>query len=200
MGYTQGVALGWFDSHLWCSKPSCGLSEPGWVYSFDETPPGDAEDAKFYKDEMRLKMGATAPTPVPDGRTNLALDGFDLPRAGEGSTKVARRAALIPDHRNDENLVVAQVHLAMIRFHNRVVDQIASSTPSTDLFEKARELVVKHYQWMIKIDFLPRLVDPEIVSDVFANGWKFFEKDALPPTCRRCRSSSRWPPIGSATA
>ena len=142
--------------------------------------PGDAEDAKFYKDGMRLKMGATAPTPVPDGRTNLALDGFDLPRAGEGPTKVARRAALIPDHRNDENLVVAQVHLAMIRFHNRVVNHLAPNTPSADLFERAREQVVKHYQWMIRTDFLPRIVDAAIVDDVFASGRKFFEANTKP--------------------
>ena len=40
--------------------------------------------------------------------------------------------------------------------------------------------MVKHYQWMIRTDFLPRLVDPAIVSDVFANGRKFFEKDSTP--------------------
>ena len=164
--------------------------------------PANPDDSKFYSDGIRLKVSKTAASPdlLNPGTMLPPRDGYDLPRVGEGSTKLARRKSLIPDPRNDENLVVAQTHLAMIRFHNRVVDQIASSTPSTDLFEKARELVVKHYQWMIKIDFLPRLVDPEIVSDVFANGWKFFEKDALPPTCRRCRSSSRWPPIGSATA
>lgn len=142
--------------------------------------PDDAEDSKFYSDGIRIKMGTTAPTTFPDGGTNIPRDGFDLPRVGQGSSKQARRAALIPDHRNDENLIVAQTHLAMIRFHNRVVNQIAASTPSTDLFSRARELVVKHYQWMIKTDFLPRIVDAAIVQDVFTNGRKFFEKDAAP--------------------
>jgi hypothetical protein len=144
--------------------------------------PANAEDSKFYSDGIRLKMGQTASSPdlLNAGVTLAPRDGYDLPRVGEGSTKLARRKSLIPDPRNDENLIVAQTHLAMIRFHNRVVDQIASSTPSADLFEKARELVVKHYQWMIKTDFLPRLVDPSVISDVFANGRKFFEKDALP--------------------
>ncbi len=144
--------------------------------------PDDAEDARFYTDGIRIKMGTTAPTPVPDNRTNLPLDGFDLPRVGQGSAKLARRAALIPDHRNDENLAVAQTHLAMIRFHNRVVDHIAPSTPTADLFTRARGLVVKHYQWMVKTDFLPRLVDQAIVDDVFTNGRKFFEKDVVPET------------------
>ena len=144
--------------------------------------PADAEDSKFYSDGIRIKMGTTAPSPdlLNPGVTLGPRDGYDLPRVGQGSLKVERRVALIPDHRNDENLIVAQTHLALIRFHNRVVDQIAPSTPSADLFDKARELVVKHYQWMIRTDFLPRLVDPAIVSDVFANGRKFFEKDSTP--------------------
>ena len=144
--------------------------------------PTDADDSKFYSDGIRIKVGTTAPSPDPlnPGVTLGPRDGYDLPRVGQGSLKVERRAALIPDHRNDENLIVAQTHLAMIRFHNRVVDQIAAITPSADLFERARELVVKHYQWMIRTDFLPRLVDPAIVNDVFTNGRKFFEKDATP--------------------
>ena len=144
--------------------------------------PADAVDSKFYSDGIRIKMGTTAPSPdlLNAGVTLGPRDGYDLPRVGQGSLKVERRAALIPDHRNDENLIVAQTHLAMIRFHNRVVDKIAPTTPSADLFEKARELVVKHYQWMIRTDFLPRLVDPAIINDVFTNGRKFFEKDATP--------------------
>ncbi|UUZ73876.1 hypothetical protein LP415_13390 [Polaromonas sp. P1(28)-8] len=31
----------------------------------------------------------------------------------------------------------AQTHLAMIRFHNRVVNHIAPTTPSADLFKRA---------------------------------------------------------------
>jgi len=89
--------------------------------------------------------------------------------------------ALIPDERNDENLVVAQVHLAFIRFHNRVVEHLANSgTPSADLFTKARELVVKHYQWMLRTDFLRRFVDNAILDDVFTNGRKVFETNPLP--------------------
>ena len=47
-----------------------------------------------------------------------------------------------------------------MRFHNRVCDRLASGgTPSTMLFGNAREMVVKHYQWMLRSDFLPRIVD-----------------------------------------
>jgi hypothetical protein len=45
-------------------------------------------------------------------------------------------------------------------------------------FEAARESVVKHYQWMLRHDYLPRIVDPGIVEDVFTNGRTLFEVPA----------------------
>ena len=73
---------------------------------------------------MHLKMGKTL---AADGIP--AKPGFDLPR-GAGSTAAAKRKAIIPDPRNDENLAVAQTHLAMIRFHNRVRRQPARVGPA----------------------------------------------------------------------
>jgi hypothetical protein len=69
----------------------------------------------------------------------------------------------------------------MIRFHNRVVARlIRRGVPAAELFPRARALVVRHYQWMIRTDFLPRIVDPDIVDDVFTNGRKVFEVGAPP--------------------
>ncbi len=86
--------------------------------------PTDPESAKFYEaDGIHLKMGKTAAF---EGLP--AKDGFDLPR-GAGNTNAKKRKAIIPDPRNDENLAVAQTHLAFIRFHNRVVDTLPSSVP-----------------------------------------------------------------------
>jgi hypothetical protein len=141
--------------------------------------PGDPHDNIFYTaDGMRLKLGRTQASP-PDV-ANLALDGFDLPRKGATTAEpLEARMAQIPDPRNDENLAVGQTHLAFMRFHNRVCDRLAGGgTPSAMLFEQAREMVVKHYQWMLRFDFLPRIVDPAIVDDVFTYGRKVFEVDA----------------------
>jgi Animal haem peroxidase len=139
--------------------------------------PESKTDRDFYaEDGVRLKVGKTAAVTFPDEGVNVDLDGFDLPRAGFGSTPADRRAPLIPDHRNDENLAVAQTHLAFMRFHNRVADELAMhGVPSRVLFAKARESVVRHYQWMVRTDFLPRVVDPVIVTDVFTNGRRFFD-------------------------
>lgn len=138
---------------------------------------GPDKDPQFYKDQVRLKTGTTVGVGFPPGNTvaNQDQDGFDLPRVGAGSTKQARRTANIPDTRNDENLAVAQTHLMFVRFHNTVVDKLSGTTPSVLLFSTARREVVQHYQWMLRTDYLPRIVDPDIVDDVFTNGRKFFE-------------------------
>jgi hypothetical protein len=140
--------------------------------------PGDPVSTKFYSDGLHLKMGRTdavGPPPL------QARDGFDLPRVGGSGSKAKQRKANIPDLRNDENLAVAQTHLAMIRFHNRVVDSLSSSLPDTVRFAQARDIVTRHYQWMLRTDYLPRIVQPAIVNNVFNNGRKVFEVGA-PPT------------------
>jgi hypothetical protein len=141
--------------------------------------PLDPQDRIFYApDGVRLILGRTQESP-PAPLANMALDGFDLPRKGSGTAEPTEaRMAQIPDPRNDENLAVGQTHLAFMRFHNKVCDRLAGTTPSAMLFDKARETVVKHYQWMLRQDFLPRIVEPAIVDDVFTNGRKIFEVDA----------------------
>ncbi len=132
-----------------------------------------AEPGFYAPDRIKLKVGRTqASGPPQTPNASQDLDGFDLPRIGSATTDPRQvRLANIPDQRNDENLAVAQTHLAFIRFHNRVCDRLASSgTPSALLFERARELVTKHYHWMLRNDYLPRVVDPGIVNDVFQRG------------------------------
>ncbi len=131
--------------------------------------PGSAGSAKFYEaNRRRLKSGRTEKT----SNKNPAAAGFDVPRQGA--------KPLIPDPRNDENLVVAQTHCAFIRFHNRVLAEIGTSVPAAQRFARARRAVTKHYQWMIRHDYLPRVCDPAVVDDVFQNGRKVFEVGVAP--------------------
>ncbi len=137
--------------------------------------PLDAESAKFYRpDGRRLNIGKTV---AADG--DPVLNGFDLPR-GAGTTIKAKRKAIIPDFRNDENLAVAQTHTAFIRFHNRIVDTLPTSVQPNQRFATARALAIKHYQWMIRQDFLPRICAAGVLNDVFNNGRKVFEVGVNP--------------------
>jgi Animal haem peroxidase len=136
--------------------------------------PDDPASEKFYEaDGIHLRMGKT----LDDGFGTL--DDFDLPR-GAGSTTKAKRRAIIPDPRNDENLAVAQTHLAFIRFHNRVVDTLPASVPQAKRFQRARGIVTRHYQWMLRTDYLPRICAEGTVSHVFNNGRKAFEVGVTP--------------------
>jgi Animal haem peroxidase len=136
--------------------------------------PLDPASTKFYKaDGLHLKVGKTVAAGDP------AMNGFDLPR-GDGTSNKAKRKAIIPDFRNDDNLAVAQTHLAFIRFHNRIVDTLPASVPPAQRFATARELAVKHYQWMIRHDYLPRICASGVINDVFNNGRKAFEVGADP--------------------
>ena len=153
---------------LQARSPSLDLDS---LYGAGPTDPGSEQ---FYEaDGIHLKMGKTA-----SGDGLASKDGFDLPR-GAGSTVAAKRKAIIPDPRNDENLAVAQTHLAMIRFHNRVVDTLGAG-PAGTRFERARRKVTKHYQWMLRTDFLPRICEASVVDEVFTNGRKAFEVGVSP--------------------
>jgi len=134
--------------------------------------PADAESGRFYEaDGRKLKVGTTEATTFTQNGAVVNVDkpGFDLPRESGAPTPDEKKRAAIPDLRNDENLAVGQTHLAMMRFHNRVAD----TTPGT--FATVRAKVVKHYQWMLKTDFLPRICDQAIIDNVFNNGRQFFE-------------------------
>jgi heme peroxidase len=84
----------------------------------------------------------------------------DLPRNEQGR-------ALVGDPRNDENLIIAQLVLLFIRFHNRVVDDVRgkeADISSTELFGKAQRLVRWHYQWIVNNELLPLIVGDELVD------------------------------------
>jgi hypothetical protein len=88
----------------------------------------------------------------------------DLPRNLEGR-------ALIGDPRNDENLIISQLHLAFLNFHNKVVDDalLAGITDDDMRFDEARRIVRWHYQWIVIHDFLTRITgtpDIDIVDSI----------------------------------
>jgi len=124
----------------------------------------------------RLKAGWTQPPSTANLADSSQRSFFpeefqnDLPRKAQGGEK---GAAIIGDERNDENLPLAQTHVAFIKFHNRVVEDLdggrykddARPAPE-DLFERAKEEVVKHFQWIVLKDYLPRIVGEDLVKSL----------------------------------
>ncbi|HAJ59844.1 MAG TPA: peroxidase [Cyanobacteria bacterium UBA8543] len=103
----------------------------------------------------------------------------DLPRASS-------TLGIIADPRNDENLIVAQLHLAFLKFHNKIVEGIrdGSIQPTSSVershFEQARELVIWHYQWIVLHDFLPRILDKEQLELSVRRGRSFYKFEQQP--------------------
>lgn len=130
---------------------------------------GPVAEPQLYQrqDNSKLQIGST--NLVSRGKPTMKPSlPFDLPRGPAGF-------AVIGDPRNDENLAVAQLHLAFLRFHNKVVDKIqADGKIVRSVFEDARELVQWHYQWIVVHDFLKRIVKETIVADILKNGREFY--------------------------
>lgn len=133
----------------------------------------DRETSPIYADDkIHLRIGQTSISGPPDEAEGLVLPN-DLPR-GDNPARLVE--ATIGDPRNDENLAVAQMHLAFLKFHNAVVDQLAASgSAGVALFSEARRIVTLHYQWIVLHDFLPRILEPDVLNDVLTNGRKFFQ-------------------------
>jgi hypothetical protein len=95
-------------------------------------------------------------------------DANDVPREPRGPDPAHDRAARIGDPRNDENTIVAQLHLAFLRAHNKLIDQ-------GNNFKKARRILRQHYQHIVIHDFLKRVAEPAVVDDIVENGNQVFD-------------------------
>lgn len=100
----------------------------------------------------------------------------DLPRNAHGR-------ALIFDERNDENLLVAQFHLLMLKFHNAVVKHLEDTNAGLKgmaLFLEARRIVTWHYQWIVLFDFVERLTETGLVRKIKHEGRRFYRFRSRP--------------------
>ena len=87
----------------------------------------------------------------------------DLPRRPRSNDAKTDREARIGDGRNDENLIIAQLHVAFLRAHNALVKKGKT-------FDEANKLLRQHFQWIVIHDYLKRIADPQIVNDILYGG------------------------------
>jgi hypothetical protein len=92
---------------------------------------------------------------------------LDLPRNDQ-------QTALIGDPRNDENILVSQMQVAFLHFHNAIVEHLRAKKanfkkhklPGESVFDTAQRLVRWHYQWIVVHDFLPKICGQTVVDSL----------------------------------
>ncbi len=101
----------------------------------------------------------------------LSPDGADLQRNAEG-------IAVIGDPRNDSHTLISQLHLAMLKAHNKFVDEARLTGVASDrVFDHAARELRWHYQWTLLNEFLPALVGQSLAEQVLREGPKYFHTD-----------------------
>src|SRR5262245_57636723 len=104
----------------------------------------------------------------------LGPDAVDVPRNSEG-------VAIIADPRNDSHLLMAQMHLAMLKVHNALVDDVRARGAQADrVFESAARETRWNYQWSVLNEFLPTLVGRSLVDQILAEGPRWFAPKSEP--------------------
>lgn len=94
-------------------------------------------------------------------------EGFiDLPRV--------QRAAQIGDMRNDENVMISQMHAAFLKFHNAIACSLPETLSPEQRYVQARQLVRWAYQYVVVNDYLNAVCASAIVGDVLLNGPRFY--------------------------
>jgi hypothetical protein len=93
----------------------------------------------------------------------------DLPRNEEG-------IALAGDPRQDSHLLISQMHVAVLKAHNRLVDMLREEgIPEMDLFTESRRALTWHYQWTVLFDFLPMAIGKQRSLQLLDKGPRYFQ-------------------------
>ena len=100
---------------------------------------------------------------------------FDLQRNSQGK-------AIIPDARNDENIIVSRMQVLFIQFHNKMVDYLTyKKCDKKIIFQEAKKRVIWYYHWLIIYEYLYKIMDWNVFDDLMENECRFFKTPhALP--------------------
>jgi Animal haem peroxidase len=85
----------------------------------------------------------------------------DLPRHTWCDEDGTHHRALIGDKRNDENVIIAQLHAVFLQFHNRLADEHCNWD-----FPEIQRQVRWHYQYVVLNDFLRQITSAEVYKYV----------------------------------
>ncbi len=91
--------------------------------------------------------------------------------------------AIIADKRNDENLLISQLHLAFMCFHNKMIDRCKGKFMGEKVFFEARRLTIWHYQYVVVHDYLKQILGIKVWNDalrLLQIGTYFGQKPFIP--------------------
>src|SRR5881628_2795152 len=166
-GISAGVTyLGQFIDHDLTFDPASSLQkqdDPDALVDF-RTPRfdldcvygrGPDDQPYLYEDDgVRMLLGRRLTGNPDDPRTR------DVPRNSPDS---GPRRALIGDPRNDENVIVSQLHAIFLRFHNRLVELFHGAHSD---FHTIQRLARWHYQWVVLHDFMPTIIGRDALRSI----------------------------------
>ncbi|MGR3514347.1 MAG: peroxidase family protein [Paracoccaceae bacterium] len=96
--------------------------------------------------------------------------------------------ALLGDGRNDENIIIAQIHLMFLLAHNRLIDEALGATPTTDeivtAFAAARQMLTLHWQAVVMDDYLNVHMDPAAIQAMKTGDLEFYTDNTGDPICK----------------
>lgn len=138
--------------------------------------------AMYEQDGKRFRLGQTRREPA-SFFSDLMVDPKRVVHA-TGAPDIPRKdgKALIADRRNDENLIISQLHLALMLLHNKAVAALEPRFPDpAECFRQARHLVTRHYHWLILNDYLPSLLSRKVLAQPLSR-WpsRLTEPDRVP--------------------
>lgn len=105
----------------------------------------------------------------------LADNGYDIRRdvqiesrtlGTDKNDKPIPDTRLIADPRNDENILILQVHVMFMRLHNVILKEVAKNPerPTREEFDQARRKVVDTYHHIVMFEYLLKVCEPNIVA------------------------------------
>lgn len=139
--------------------------------------PGDSRNGRTPMLDLDSVYGAgPAASPQLYTRSDRAKFRIESGGAFEDLPRAADMGAIVADPRNDENLILAGLQCAFLKFHNNAVDSVrAGGAARPGDYAAARQLTTWHYQWMIVHEFLPLFVGPAMVDDVLRRGRRVYQ-------------------------
>lgn len=121
-----------------------------------------------------------------DGKPDLlrCIDRDWAPQC-EPKDKTDPNSAILGDPRNDENVIIAQIHLLFLRVHNRLYEMHRGAEPGAAVvyndasFRYARRMLTEHYQSIIRDEYLPLTVGADRSDAILRHGFFLYRSSDL---------------------